>query len=78
MKSKLATAILLPAICVLLVVMLKLSGHASQKNLHLEKQEKKENEIQIIKELHNFHNSLFDVSIKEKLIDSPAKSMSDK
>ncbi len=78
MKLKLATAILLPAIYVLLVMMLKLSGHAFQYNSQYEKEEKIVTEIQIIHELHNFHNSRYEESTIEKLIDSPAKSVSNK
>ncbi|MEP7198144.1 MAG: hypothetical protein ABI851_16620, partial [Saprospiraceae bacterium] len=65
-------------IYVLLVMMLKLSSHTFQKNSHLEYEVKNDKKMQILKELHNFHNSLYYIPIQEKLIDSPAKSISDK
>lgn len=77
MKLKLTTAILLPAIYVLLVMMLKLSSHIFQNNRHHEQEIKKDNEIRFLKELHNFHNSQYEESIKEMLIECPAKSISD-
>ncbi len=76
MKLIFATAILLPAIYVLLAMVLNVSSHASPKKIQLEKQDKKE--IEIINELHNFHNSLYKASIEEIFIDCPVKSITEK
>lgn len=66
MKFKLVTAVLLPAIYVILVILLKLSNCIFPKNTHYQIELKENIEIRIIKELHNFNNSQHEVPIFKK------------